>query len=100
MKRLAMPLVAAAIALIAVFATATLSTPSAQTKSQRDVVILRCAASTSGIEIVSYSQSSSAPAKRASSCAETISTLHRDGFSVEMAAPDSEEGHWSYLMVR
>ena len=45
--------------------------------------------------------SSSAPSKRADNCAESVSTLHRDGFVIEdVGYVEAEDGYMVLVLVR
>jgi hypothetical protein len=95
------------ITLVVAAAVATLATsalvrgPAAQQRTKRDVIMMRCEAGSSGFKVTSYSASASAPSKKADNCAESVSTLHRDGFMIEDAGyVDAEDGYMVLVLVR
>jgi len=91
--------VAAAAAALAI--SALVGGPAAQQRTKRDVIMIQCQAGSQGFRITSYSASASAPSKKADNCAETVSTLHRDGFLIEdVGYVDAENGYMVLVLVR
>jgi hypothetical protein len=91
--------VVAALAL-AVGALAT-RTPAAEERIKRDLILMRCSSGSSGFKITSYSASASAPSKTADNCAETLSTLHRDGFGIaDIGYVDADDGYMIVVLGR
>lgn len=95
-KRMLLSLLGA-VTLVAA-AVASFRSEAQQAPAQREVIMIRCDLE---FNVDSYQGSASAPGKRAANCAENISLLHRDGFSVEDVGHfDVGDGALVYTMVR
>lgn len=72
---------AAVVASIGLAATTLVAAPESGSGTP-DVILMRCDTSGSNFKVTAYQQSASAPSSRSTSCAENLSYLARDGFSI------------------
>ena len=94
-------LATAAAAALAVTALATRTPAAEERRIKRDVILMRCDNGSSGFKITSYSSSASAPSKSVDNCAETLSTLHRDGFEIaDIGYVDADDGYLVLVLGR
>jgi hypothetical protein len=72
----------------------------AEARNRYDIVFVRCDVN-AGFRVQAYTGSAAAPSRNSDNCAETISVLNRDGFSVEQVSKfDVEKGFLVYMLVR
>ena len=100
-RKLVYLLAGAFVVVLAAASLGVLSEPAAaEGRNRYDIVFLRCDVS-SGFRVLAYTGSAGAPSKSSDNCAETISVLNRDGFSVEQVLDfDIEKGFLVYMLIR
>lgn len=92
---------AAALIAIAVMMVVPRSATAQERRPRPDVVLIRCDVGSSGFRVTGYSGSTSAPTKKSDNCAETISQLGEEGFSLQDARSlDVNDGSLVYLLER
>ena len=96
-------LVAATVAAVLVLSsTLFVSSGSPTGKEGRDVVLLRCNTNDAAFSATGYKGSAGTPSKRSDNCAENVSQLMKDGFSIrDIGHYDMEKAGYTVItMVR